>query len=636
MSKRSMFTKISAMLLSMLLLVSCTQKPSDTDAVSDAETTADAVTEAEVVEDFYEDPDGVFETPTRLAGFKRDKNKSFLKGRKCDIWYNDNGSLTLSATVSAGDRYVSEFEIYYAAMMKNCYSSYTSVDLLPNGGDEKYQAIVFDVESEGLDLSQIDLSAFSGRGSDKQNTVVPTVYKRNSSRAYLIFDMGTFFDEAHMSKFVFTWIDGTYTEEKQVEMKLNSIEIFRTMDEAYKAIGMENGKKDEFGNYPLNISSDKLNGLIKNIFSGDTVKNETVMFLDAGDEKELLFDIDKIISVTSYDGKVTYTEGKDYEVRDGKLVALQGGKLPIITRERYYGANSSSLLKTTYNGQSVYTHWGEGQIMTNWQVNVTYTHKDAWDGFDQACEAEIYADFIKKLQNGEDVTVIFYGDSCTYGAASSFAYGYAPYQYSYALLVTQALADMFGYTVKYIPANLPETGPIPEQDYVAGTNGVITYINPSVGGWSSAAALQNTDKYLVPFIEKYGCDLFVCDIGGNDGKTQAETTRENIEGIINKVIPLTKDDLAVCIMSTLVNNIESNWFGTEYLQEPHQKKAAAEFRAKGVACGNCCVTSITLSVLEHKAYNDISGNNINHPNDFWARIYACTLFEDLIGYGNLS
>ena len=31
-----------------------------------------------------------------------------------------------------------------------------------------------------------------------------------------------------------------------------------------------------------------------------------------------------------------------------------------------------------------------------------------------------------------------------------------------------------------------------------------------------------------------------------------------------------------------------------------------------------------------------AGNNINHPNDFWARLYANTLFETLVGYENLD
>ena len=44
----------------------------------------------------------------------------------------------------------------------------------------------------------------------------------------------------------------------------------------------------------------------------------------------------------------------------------------------------------------------------------------------------------------------------------------------------------------------------------------------------------------------------------------------------------------------------------------------------------CC----TLRV-EHIKFEDFSGNNINHPNDFWARLYANTLFETLVGYENL-
>ena len=48
------------------------------------------------------------------------------------------------------------------------------------------------------------------------------------------------------------------------------------------------------------------------------------------------------------------------------------------------------------------------------------------------------------------------------------------------------------------------------------------------------------------------------------------------------------------------------------------------------------MTSMTLSVLERVDFRDISGNNINHPNDFLARIYACTLFRTLVGYDNLT
>ncbi len=660
MSKFSLMKTVCLLLVPMLLLSGCgSGAGGQTDASSATDTTApepiddktspesdeapadtEEVTtdgaDAPVVE---EKADGIFEAPTRLSGFKENQNDSFLKGKQCSVGYEEDGSLILKANASSGKRFSPKLTIEYADMMAACWPSYTDKADLPNGGADKHEVIVITVEGAAEQIRECDLHYSTGKRNVTQNTVLPTAIEDPQTGCTLLFfDMGLSFTKDYLNSLIFTWGYATSEEEIKAEMKIHAIELFPTTQDAYGAMGVEAPAATDYGSYPLQISSDKLSDLMTDIFSGETVMNETVMFLDPGDEKELLYDIDTVISVTSYDGKKTYREGVDYEVRDGRLVALKGGSMPMITSKRYYGADSSSLLMTEYNGEQVYTHWGEGRVMTDWQVNVTYTHSDPWDGFDQPCEAKIYEDFIRKLQNGEDVTVIYYGDSCTYGAASSFSYGYAPYQYSYTLLVTNALADLFGYTVRYINPNMSGTGPVPNQNYVAGTNGTITYINPSVGGWASGNALSSMDDYLMPFVEKYGCDLFVLDIGGNDGSGPAETVRRNDEAIINKLLPVAAEDVCVVIMSTLVNNPDSvnGWAGTEFLQEPQLRKAAAALREQGVRCGNCCMTSITLSALEHVKYNDISGNNINHPNDFFARMYACTLFENIIGYENLQ
>lgn len=47
-----------------------------------------------------------------------------------------------------------------------------------------------------------------------------------------------------------------------------------------------------------------LSPLMRSIFEGDTVRGESVMFLDKTDEKTLLFPIERVISITSYDGVV--------------------------------------------------------------------------------------------------------------------------------------------------------------------------------------------------------------------------------------------------------------------------------------------------------------------------------------------
>ncbi len=663
MRNRSLLLFAFLLLLMGLMLTACRSDPTgpaesspSTETESPPETAAETetdppvaesetVSETETVPETEPPVDGIFESPTRLSGFTQDKNEEFFKGGQCEIAYNEDGSLTLKASAGAGKHYSAKLTVDYEKLMKNCLPSYTTTGDLPNGGEDKYRAVIITVAGTVESLTDLDLYYTTGRRGTTEHIILPLAAiptapaEDGQASTLLVFDMGEAFTEEYTNKLEFTWAYGTAQEEMTMEMKLESIDLYPTVQDACTELGLELPEKEEHGNYPLDISIDKLNPLIADIFAGDTVKNETVMFLDAGDEKELLYDIDTVISVTSYDGKKTYKEGVDYAVRDGKLVALEGTSMPIITRKVYYGAGSDSLLITLDDeGKRVYTHWGEGQVMTNWQVNVSYTHKDPWEGFDQPCEAEYYANFIRKLQNGEDVTVIFYGDSCTYGAASSFSYGYAPHQYSYAILVTEALADLFGYTVKYVSPNLSGTGPIPSRNYVAGTNGTITYINPSVGGWASADALANADRYLVPFIERYGCDLFISDIGGNDGSTPSQRTRQNVEGIVGKVLAAADEDVSVCIMSTLVNNPDSvnGWYGPEFMQEPQLRKAAAQFREQGISCGNCCVTSMTLSVLEHVKYNDISGNNINHPNDFWARMYACTLFENLIGYSNLK
>ncbi|MBQ3894236.1 MAG: SGNH/GDSL hydrolase family protein [Clostridia bacterium] len=384
---------------------------------------------------------------------------------------------------------------------------------------------------------------------------------------------------------------------------------------------------------PFDFKEEGLTWELRNVFTGDYVKNETVMFIDKGDTKELLYKIDKVISVTSYNGKKKYVEGEDYEVVDGKLRVTENSKIPCITSKKYYKGDGTLVVDVDGESKSVY--WGEGTVMTNYQVNVEYTHSDTWNGYKQKCFAHIYDKLYAKLEAGEDVTVVFYGDSCTYGAASSFTYGYAPRQYSYALLVTNALADIFGYTVHYEKPTLEGTGPVPRKDYVAGERGTITYINNSVGGWTTSNGVSNFDKYAKPYIEKHGCDLFVVDLGGNDGDLAPEKTAENDRKIINKALELAPD-AGVVIISTLLNRPGSNWAGNDALQEPYLVKLSEELRNSGVPCAVCGITSMTASVLEHIKFEDFSGNNINHPNDFWARLYANTLFETLIGYENLK
>lgn len=370
-------------------------------------------------------------------------------------------------------------------------------------------------------------------------------------------------------------------------------------------------------------------------YQGNTVYGETVMFIDREDRKQLLFDPDEILSVRSYDLKTEYVKGKDYDLdADGRLILTEGSSIPCITEEVFYGAGADSILVTkNRDGKPVKTYWGEGEAMTKWQISVTYTHSGKWSGFRQENSGE-FAAFLKKLKNGENVTVMFYGDSITYGASASFINGCQPNQLSWSQLAVQKLAMEYGYSVHYVDPALGNTARVPE-DVKYGDRGVITYINPSVGGWTAADGITNFDRHVKDFIGKYGCDLFVIAFGMNDAGLSPAGERAIIREIADRVIA-EKPGVSLMLVSTMVPNpaAENGWYGNQPLFESEFLSLAEDYRKSGIPCGVTRMTSVSLALLQRKDFYDYSGNNINHPNDFMVRIYAQSFYEALAGYEN--
>ncbi len=378
--------------------------------------------------------------------------------------------------------------------------------------------------------------------------------------------------------------------------------------------------KGESEGEELSAETKKLGELMEPIFDGNVVKKETMMFLDYGQKKSLLYRIDEILEVTSYDGSRTYQRGKDYDLDKGRIVLLEGSAIPCITSMVYYASPE--------------IYWGEGTTMTQWQVCVTYTHSEEWAGFQQPCHADVYERLIQKLENHEDITIIFYGDSITYGANASYIVGCQPEQESYPLMLTRALADLYEYRVHYVNTGLPDVSRVPAKDYMSTDDckGTITYVNPSVGGWKSQDGIDHFDTYVKPQLEQYGCDLFVVGFGMNDGGELPRVPVENVKSMMCSVEAVCPDSLYLAVATMVPNPNARGWYGRQDRQEE-------AFLAENLMDGKCAVaqmTSVSKAVLERKEFMDYTGNNINHPNDFFSRVYAQTLFQTLIGYENLK
>jgi hypothetical protein len=116
----------------------------------------------------------------------------------------------------------------------------------------------------------------------------------------------------------------------------------------------------------------------------------------------------------------------------------------------------------------------------------------------------------------------------------------------------------------------------------------------------------------------------------------ATQTKANTKKMIDAMYEL-KPEVSVMIVSTMTPHTGSNWDHTAIQQQEKQLLSLAKTYVKdGKAVAVACVHSVSKAVQEHKTFNDYSGNNINHPNDWFYRVYAQTLLQTLIGYENMK
>lgn len=368
------------------------------------------------------------------------------------------------------------------------------------------------------------------------------------------------------------------------------------------------------------------------IWEGDTVYCETGMFLGKEDRLPLLFQPTQILYVSSYDGSVTYENGVDFFVTpDGKISLTENTRIPFITAEEFYHNDPTSILKTMRNGKEVFTYWGDGDLMTKYQICVTYSHAGADGAYRPPCRRHSFEKLISKLRGGEDITILVFGDSITTGATCSYNFGAPPFMPSYAQLTVDYIAQRYGYTVNYIKTELEKQVKVPDETSVFGNRGFINYINTAVGGWNSAHAVEHFDERVGKWAEKYGCDLFIFAFGMNDGSRTPAELCSNFKNVFDRLLDITPS-ASILAVSTMLPNTEATngWYKNQNVYEDEMLSLAKEYENSGVSCVVAPVTSMSRFVAERKRFRDHSANNINHPNDFMMRLYAQTVIETLV------
>ena len=332
---------------------------------------------------------------------------------------------------------------------------------------------------------------------------------------------------------------------------------------------------------------------------GNIIYNESVFPLEnkeGGDiEIKLMFTPLKIISVRNAMLTQEYDEGTDWRLENGRLIIPQSSKIETTEYNYYYPTGSVS--------GHVFEKRGGGYVrlfcapeMHKSQIVVTYIHEDEWDGPIPEKKGNLLSNFHYKLNNGRTVRIVFFGDSITAGGDSSGSSNsmIAPMVPTWPQLVAMQLKKEYG-------------------------DNQIEYINTAVGGTDIVWARESIKERVID----YDPDLVVFGFGMNNAYREVEEYKRLTQEVIAE-IQGAKQDCDILLVAPMLPNYEAITFCGN---QKGYRGALLELEEEGVVVAD--ITEQYEYLLTRKRFCDITGNNINHCNDFLARYYAHTILRTI-------
>lgn len=385
---------------------------------------------------------------------------------------------------------------------------------------------------------------------------------------------------------------------------------------------------------------------------GDTMYDECVMLVAETDENgnvigapraKLLFDAEEIESVKWYyhennGGRIVeFTEGKDFVYENGYIVARGSVEYNDILERSEFSTSMPYVTDKMLTGEQqfpglplisevpskttgLYLPFTEGQQIVQMQLSVTYKHaENAWDGY----VPDYFGDTVltrthEKLVAREEVNLLVYGDSISLGHNTSDVLGIAPNLPTWAEMLTEQLSYYYGADVKLK--------------------------NASVAGWTATNAVSGglgyyfgqaitrtglADQFATGELVGYVPDIAIVGFGMNDASIGIDinTYCNNIMSIISTLRRVNPDCEIILVGTILANPLALNQAKNQAEFTEYLKKIAKRYE------GVCVVDmgATTADLMEcGKLYTEMSSNNVNHPNDYLARMYVMNLLSALI------
>lgn len=343
--------------------------------------------------------------------------------------------------------------------------------------------------------------------------------------------------------------------------------------------------------------------LLEPAWLGNTVYRESGVLLQDGDRSptvRLAFKATQLLEVATADRRHVFRSPDDFTLSaDGRqLVFRRPDPInPIPLTDFFLPAKSPHSYQYRAGKPEEWMLYRPGRWFHDHNVEVTYRHEPL---------AEIPVTLRSppgslpktkaKLQAKQPFTIGISGDSISTGLDASGLTHAAPFQLGFAELVAAQIQDR--------------------------TTGDIKYLNRAVAGWSVANGNQDLDTLL-----EVKPDLIIVAYGMNDvGRRDPQWFGQQTQALIDRVRaanPATE----IVLVSPMLGNPE--WQHTPREMFAQYRDALSRLTCEGVMLAD--VTAAWELFMTHKHHHDMTGNGLNHPNDFGHRLYAQVVLACLLG-----
>lgn len=297
------------------------------------------------------------------------------------------------------------------------------------------------------------------------------------------------------------------------------------------------------------------------------------------------------------DTSKVFAEGIDFVVAPDRMRILltPTSRVPYLGFHERFPKKGRPMSITQHRDGTRNLYFSEGHVFHDQQVVVDYVAAGPYQGVVPDSKLRRLPKTAALLRAGKPLRVTVLGDSISTGANASGATGAAPWQPPYPQLVAHALHR------KYRSA--------------------ATVTNFSVGGMDVRWGLTQVAKVI-----DSNPELVVLAFGMNDasGRRTPEEYARLTQDIIGAV-SASKPDCEFILVATMTGNPDWSYAAPELY--PKYRDALIGIETNGVGVAD--VTSLWMAVVAKKSFMDITGNGVNHPNDYGHRLYAMAIAATL-------